>query len=350
MFAPRAQTVGPIAQSVEQRTFNPWVDGSSPSGPTLFIKSNEKAALQMRGMQRQLCVILAFVLALVTANPASAATQYFSSVSTGCSSTFPAASGVYSMRYKSNLTTVITAVNILVGTNITTGYESTTILFLSDSASANVPFRITDTFTPSSIVGSGATTVIRYIGTHSVVANEKFWIAPNAPVTLMAVCYKNISDASPLIMNGLAVDTSTSVTSAYRAFASLPLRNSTSWNGNPSGGYFQMSIEGDTPVTTSTISVALDSGLSVATYRSTVGSKLKATANVEGKVTFFHNGKKISGCIKIPTSNLIAYCDWKPSIHGVARIQASLQPTDGALSASISEDFRVSVVSRSTKR
>ena len=29
--------VGPIAQSVEQRTFNPWVDGSSPSGPTVFF-------------------------------------------------------------------------------------------------------------------------------------------------------------------------------------------------------------------------------------------------------------------------------------------------------------------------
>ncbi len=28
--------MGPIAQSVEQRTFNPWVDGSSPSGPTLL--------------------------------------------------------------------------------------------------------------------------------------------------------------------------------------------------------------------------------------------------------------------------------------------------------------------------
>ena len=28
--------LGPIAQSVEQRTFNPWVDGSSPSGPTDF--------------------------------------------------------------------------------------------------------------------------------------------------------------------------------------------------------------------------------------------------------------------------------------------------------------------------
>ena len=32
--------VGPIAQSVEQRTFNPWVDGSSPSGPTNLISRN----------------------------------------------------------------------------------------------------------------------------------------------------------------------------------------------------------------------------------------------------------------------------------------------------------------------
>ena len=30
------RAVGPIAQSVEQRTFNPWVDGSSPSGPTFI--------------------------------------------------------------------------------------------------------------------------------------------------------------------------------------------------------------------------------------------------------------------------------------------------------------------------
>ena len=32
--------MGPIAQSVEQRTFNPWVDGSSPSGPTLKFEKN----------------------------------------------------------------------------------------------------------------------------------------------------------------------------------------------------------------------------------------------------------------------------------------------------------------------
>ena len=32
--------VGPIAQSVEQRTFNPWVDGSSPSGPTGMMEKS----------------------------------------------------------------------------------------------------------------------------------------------------------------------------------------------------------------------------------------------------------------------------------------------------------------------
>jgi hypothetical protein len=29
---------GPLAQSVEQRTFNPWVVGSIPTGPTTKIK------------------------------------------------------------------------------------------------------------------------------------------------------------------------------------------------------------------------------------------------------------------------------------------------------------------------
>jgi hypothetical protein len=37
MAPKKPEKVGPIAQSVEQRTFNPWVDGSSPSGPTFKI-------------------------------------------------------------------------------------------------------------------------------------------------------------------------------------------------------------------------------------------------------------------------------------------------------------------------
>ena len=31
---------GPLAQSVEQRTFNPWVVGSIPTGPTKYSMVN----------------------------------------------------------------------------------------------------------------------------------------------------------------------------------------------------------------------------------------------------------------------------------------------------------------------
>jgi decaprenyl-phosphate phosphoribosyltransferase len=38
--------VGPLAQLVEQRTFNPWVDGSSPSGPTFPQRHNDHLELR----------------------------------------------------------------------------------------------------------------------------------------------------------------------------------------------------------------------------------------------------------------------------------------------------------------
>ena len=40
--------MGPIAQSVEQRTFNPWVDGSSPSGPTEVFEINPSFLCQCK--------------------------------------------------------------------------------------------------------------------------------------------------------------------------------------------------------------------------------------------------------------------------------------------------------------
>ncbi len=44
--------MGPIAQSVEQRTFNPWVDGSSPSGPTSPINYGQLSPLWARSCTR----------------------------------------------------------------------------------------------------------------------------------------------------------------------------------------------------------------------------------------------------------------------------------------------------------
>ena len=39
--------MGPLAQSVEQRTFNPWVVGSIPTGPTTFTELRELKLLKL---------------------------------------------------------------------------------------------------------------------------------------------------------------------------------------------------------------------------------------------------------------------------------------------------------------
>ena len=51
--------LGPIAQSVEQRTFNPWVLGSIPSGPT--GTSNDR----LRLAKCPFCPFIATILGLI---------------------------------------------------------------------------------------------------------------------------------------------------------------------------------------------------------------------------------------------------------------------------------------------
>ena len=40
--------LGPLAQSVEQRTFNPWVVGSIPTGPTVIELSSAKKFIERK--------------------------------------------------------------------------------------------------------------------------------------------------------------------------------------------------------------------------------------------------------------------------------------------------------------
>ena len=42
LVAQSRENLGPLAQSVEQRTFNPWVVGSIPTGPTSHGLKDEK--------------------------------------------------------------------------------------------------------------------------------------------------------------------------------------------------------------------------------------------------------------------------------------------------------------------
>lgn len=110
---------------------------------------------------------------------------------------------------------------------------------------------------------------------------------------------------------------------------------------------FTVNIE-TTPAPVSA-TIGLTSGSRVATYRST--SQLKVTTNVASKVSFYVNGKIISGCRNIATASLIAYCNWMPSIHGAVTLKALATPIDTATATAGSISTQaIGVATRSNRR
>jgi hypothetical protein len=57
------------------------------------------------------------------------------------------------------------------------------------------------------------------------------------------------------------------------------------------------------------------------------------TVNLSGRVRFFFDGKRISGCLSVvPTGTapqLLATCTWKPAVGGYKTVYATFTPTDG---------------------
>lgn len=93
-------------------------------------------------------------------------------------------------------------------------------------------------------------------------------------------------------------------------------------------------------------SIALASGLNTAVYRTV--STLRSTSDVDGKVTFYLNGKRIPGCMNIQTVSNVATCNWKPSImNSNNNITARIVAPGGSLASST---FKVFVTKRSGLR
>lgn len=67
-------------------------------------------------------------------------------------------------------------------------------------------------------------------------------------------------------------------------------------------------------------------------YRS--ATSITATTNTASKVTFLANNKRIAGCIKVATVNLVATCNWKPSFHNSITISTQIYPNDSNYSNS----------------
>jgi hypothetical protein len=101
----------------------------------------------------------------------------------------------------------------------------------------------------------------------------------------------------------------------------------------------------NTQLTPTSHTIALTSGLTSAVYRT--ASTLRSTTDVDGKVTFLFNGKRIPGCINIQTVSKIANCTWKPSAINYNFITARLVAPGGSLTTST---FRIFVTKRTGNR
>jgi hypothetical protein len=83
-------------------------------------------------------------------------------------------------------------------------------------------------------------------------------------------------------------------------------------------------------------------------YRS--ATTITATANVESRITFLANGKRIAGCIKVATITLVATCNWKPSTRNFVTISIQIAPTDNNYTSSSAAAAPVNTANRTGKR
>lgn len=107
---------------------------------------------------------------------------------------------------------------------------------------------------------------------------------------------------------------------------------------------FKLIGSGGGSINTSSLEI---SGPSNARYR--VPSTLTATLGSEGSdgiVTFFANGKRISGCTSTRSISLTATCTWRPAVRGKVRVSATLTPTDITYPQARSRDLVVPVENR----
>jgi hypothetical protein len=69
-----------------------------------------------------------------------------------------------------------------------------------------------------------------------------------------------------------------------------------------------------------------------------------------GRITFYQNGRLISGCVNLLTISGSVNCGWKPITHGMVTLTAILSPTDSSYTGSSANPISVTVSPRSVSR
>lgn len=115
-------------------------------------------------------------------------------------------------------------------------------------------------------------------------------------------------------------------------------------NRNNGSGY--VSITYNLPQASS-LNLRLSVGGNFALYRT--ATQITANLSANGRVTFLQNGKRISGCINVQSTSLVAYCNWRSTNRGAVTLTARLTPGTDSL-PSTSAGFNVLVGNKSTRR
>ncbi len=108
---------------------------------------------------------------------------------------------------------------------------------------------------------------------------------------------------------------------------------------------FSLEIFANIPVSTSQMgigSVSLDT-LTGAIKKRTAKTITARTAG-PGNVTFYYNGRKINGCVNVPTVANVATCAWKPITQGQTNISASF--TSSTYTSATSSGLTVTTAKR----
>jgi hypothetical protein len=292
--------------------------------------------------------LIALFLISQLLNPATASaagTVVFSALGVSCSQ--HSGADLYGHRYVAGTNGEITAINVLLATGVVdnstykANFPSATYLIMANNGTS-APNTTLATFTADTMTGVNA----RFIGSYSITAGTKFWVVAGQRASVFPDCF-NFSTAVPnanvTFTKGWRLDTVTSTSWPYVN------GSATSTLGAPTNSnmIFPISIELAVPAP-ATVSVSLQSGLTTASFRNS--TPIRASASTEGKITFYHNGKVIAGCRNVLTSSLTASCNWKPSVHGGARISAAIAPTDSSIPAGVSPTFSVGVSVRTDNR
>lgn len=288
-------------------------------------------------------VIGIFIFAqLLSFGDANAGEVVFDGITPQTNSTIPTSIGMnstskYGFGFVAGASRTLTQVEIIVTSAISSG-KIAGYLYQNDSNGASGTGTYVGVFTQSATATaySGLTNkyLLKLSGSAKLVSGKKYWIYficatySGNELNVWGSTTPTVSTDWSIVTSGL--DYVLTVNSNVFNYQTYPIAK------------LILSIP-------ASISVSLTDGSSVAIYRR--ASQLRATVNSDGPVTFFANNKKISGCSSIRSSSGVAFCSWKPSIHGRVSISARVIPIDVLnYEANTSSSISIFAVPRSTPR